>query len=54
MTPNATRQAQHRARRSERLARMTLALTEIVAALDGNEKALSVKIRQIAEAALAS
>lgn len=49
---NAERQANHRARQTERLARRTAALKQIVELLPGPSGGTGKRIKQIAEEAL--
>jgi len=63
MNPNAAKQAAYRARQSQKLAELLAgsikletreaALRAILAALDGNDKPLAVKLRAIATEGLA-
>lgn len=53
MKSNAQYQAAYRARQSEKLTRATNGLTEIIAELGDSDKPKAVRIREIAQAALA-
>lgn len=52
MTPNKDRQAAFRARQLEKLVRRGRALQAILVELEGKDKPLSIKLRQIAEEGL--